>query len=148
MKLLFTRRHHIGSHIIRAVTWSEYSHVDLLLNESQVIGAAAFKGVVVAPISTRLEGASKAILMGVPVKSVSDAEAFAYAQLGKPYDWPGVIGIGLHRDWQHDDKWSCAEFAAATLRYAGTNLFADKFYQRVTPQDLLMLPFGREVVKT
>lgn len=147
MKLLFTRRHHIGSHVIRAVTWSEYSHVDLMLNDAQVIGAMAFKGVAVASSAHRLDAASNAVVMDVPVLSVSDAEAFAYRQLGKPYDWAGVIGIGLHRDWQHDDKWSCAEFVAAALRFAGARLFDERFYNRVTPQDLLMLPFEREVVK-
>lgn len=147
MKLLFTRRRHLGSVSIRLVTWSLYSHVDLIINPAQVIGATAFKGVAVEPIEHRLALASKAVVVDVPVLSAADVEHFAYAQLGKPYDWSGVIGIGLHRNWQEDDSWSCAELVAAALRYGGANLFDDAYHHRVTPQHLLMLNYAKERVK-
>lgn len=148
MRLLFTRRHHVGSHIIRAFTWSAYSHVDLMINDVQVVGAMAFSGVDIELADKRIDAASKALVMHVPAPLEDAAIAFACKQRGKLYDWPGVFGIGVHRDWQHDDKWSCAELVAASLRHGGVKLFEDKFYRRVTPQDLLMLPFEREVIKS
>jgi hypothetical protein len=53
--------------------------------------------------------------------------AWAAAQVGAPYDWPGAIGLGLTpgRDWAQDDKWFCYEFAAGVLRAAGRPVFAN-----------------------
>ena len=41
VQLLFTRRRHPGSALIRVTTWSAWSHVDLIDGES-VLGAVAF----------------------------------------------------------------------------------------------------------
>jgi len=147
MKLLFTRRHHIGSWLIRMVTWSEYSHVDLVLDEDLLIGAIAGDGVVLSKAKDRLAISSKAVMMHIPVKEVDVSEAFAIGQLGKQYDWLGVIGIGLKRNWQEDDKWSCAELVASILAAGGQRPFDSKFYHRITPQQLLMLNFEKVRIK-
>lgn len=147
MKLLFTRRHHIGSWLIRMVTWSEYSHVDIVLDDEFIIGAVAFKGVQKIRLDDRLAKASKSVVMDIPVKCLQDAEAFAIAQLRKPYDWLGVVGIGLKRNWQEDDKWSCAELVASVLSEGGQKPFDSKFYHRITPQHLLSLNFTKVKVK-
>lgn len=86
------------------VTWSEYSHVDLILDDTQLIGAIAGDGVVLNEVNERLAISSKAVVMHVPVSDIAASEAFAIGQLGKQYDWLGVIGIGLKRNWQEDDK--------------------------------------------
>jgi len=147
MKLLFTRRRHIGSWFIRFVTWSEYSHVDIVLHDQFLIGAIAPDGVVLHNIDDRLAMASKALVMELPVQSFDDAKNFALSQVGKRYDWWGVIGIGLKRNWQDDDKWSCAELAAAAAKHAGQKPFDSKFYHRITPQHLLMLNFEKVKIK-
>ena len=147
MKLLFSRRHHIGSWLIRFVTWSEYSHVDLVLDDTSLIGATSFDGVAVSQLKDRLAKASKAVMVDIPVKDKAVAEAFAISQLGKPYDWLGVIGIGLKRNWQEDDKWSCAELVASVLSEGGQKPFDSKYHHRITPQHLLSLNFDKVKVK-
>lgn len=147
MKLLFTRRRHIGSWLIRFVTWSEYSHVDIVIDDHYLIGSVAGDGVVINSINYRLDKASKAVVMNLPVKSIDDAVSYAKSQIGKGYDWWGVIGIGLKRDWQDDDKWSCAEFVAAVAKHSGQKPFDSKFYHRITPQHLLMLNFEKVKIK-
>lgn len=147
MQLLFTRRRHIGSWLIRFVTWSEYSHVDIVLHEQFLIGAIAPDGVVLHNINDRLAMASKALIMEFPVNSFDDAKNYALSQIGRQYDWLGVIGIGLHRNWQEEDKWSCAELVAKVLSAGGQKPFDSKFYNRITPQDLLMLNFEKKKIK-
>lgn len=147
MKLLFTRRHHLGSAGIRIVTWSAYSHVDVIMDDGKLIGAIAGKGVIESSYEERIKAASKAVIMDLPVKEINEAMAFLRRQLGKPYDWSGVLGIGLHRDWQEDDKWSCAELAAAAAAEAGQRPFDVEFHHRITPQSLLMLNFPKVRVK-
>ena len=46
MKIIFSKRRHVGSWLIRTVTWSEWSHVELVLPNGQLLGAAAPQGVV------------------------------------------------------------------------------------------------------
>ena len=147
MKILFTRRRHLGSLIIRMVTWSAYSHVDFILDEERVLGATAPNGVNVEPIRNRLAKASKAVVMEINDVDLDKAKEFAIAQLGKKYDWTNIIGIYLHRDWQDSDSWSCAELIAAILKHSGVQLFDIKFYHRVTPQHLLMLNYKKERIK-
>lgn len=147
MKLLFTRRQHIGSWLIRTFTWSEYSHVDIVLDDKFVLGAMAPDGVVIEKLHHRIEVASKALVMDIPVKDISVACAWANSQIHKPYDWWGVVGIGLHRNWQEDDKWSCAELVAMALSEGGQKPFDSKFHHRITPQDLLKLNFKKTKIK-
>jgi uncharacterized protein YycO len=147
MKLLFTRRRHVGSWLIRMVTWSNFSHVDVIMPNGTLIGASAPDGVERVKMSSRLDKASKAIVMDIPVGSHEVAFSFLHSQLGKPYDYAGVAGIGLHRDWQEEDKWSCAELVAKALSEAGQKPFDAEFHHRITPQDLLMLNFPKVRVK-
>ena len=147
MKLLFTRRRHIGSWLIRMFTWSEYSHVDIVLGNGFVLGAVAPDGVTIQPYWHRIDMASKAVMMDLPVKSIDDAIAYAHKQIGKPYDWLGVVGIGLRRNWQEDDKWSCAELVANAASVAGQKPFDDRFMYRITPQHLLLLNFKKIKIK-
>jgi len=129
------------------VTWSEYSHVDLVLDEDLLIGAIAGDGVVLVNIKDRLAKSSKAVMMDVPVTDIQAAKAFAISQLGKDYDTWGALGIGLKRNWQDDDKWSCAEFATGILTIGGQRPFDSKFYHRIVPQHLLMLNFEKVRIK-
>lgn len=147
MKILFTRRRHLGSWIIRIVTWSAYSHVDLILDEERIVGATAPNGVDVELIKNRLAKASKAVIMEIKDVDLDKANKFAISQIGKRYDWTNIIGIYLHRDWQEDDSWSCAELVAATLKVSGLQLFDNKFYSRITPQHLFMLNYLKIKIK-
>lgn len=147
MTLLFTRRRHLGSWLIRMVTWSDYSHVDIVLGGGMLIGATAPHGVRLSRLEDRLSKASKAVMMDISRDLTNPVFDFLFSQMAKPYDWLGVLGIGLHRNWQEDTRWSCAELAAKTLSVAGHNPFDDKFQHRITPQDLLMLKFVKRRVK-
>jgi uncharacterized protein YycO len=61
---------------------------------------------------------------------------FAYRQIGKPYDYSALIGLGIHRDWHSADAWFCSELVAAAFDWAYYPLIRDK-YDRVTPESLL-----------
>lgn len=74
--------------------------------------------------------------------SVPDAAAgieWARSQVGKPYDWPGALGLGLApgRKWANPDKWFCYEFAAGAIVAAGRDAFASTAH--VTESALLAI---------
>ena len=143
VRVLFTRRHHIGSLDIRLGTWSAWSHVDLVDDRGAVpmlIGAVAPAGVVVVPMAERLALASRAVLVEFTVPDRDAVLDAALSQIGKPYDWLGVAGIALRgRDWQEDDCWFCSELVAWAFSEAGFPLFRSELQARIVPQHLWML---------
>lgn len=138
VRLLFSRRHHPGSWLIRAVSWSEWSHVEIMLDDGRLLGAAAPHGVQFVTLEERLAIASQAAMACYP----GDFDAgmrWAEGQIGKPYDYTGVVGLGLHRDWEDDSAWWCSEFAGEFLKQAGFEPYRAAAIKRLTPQHLFML---------
>ena len=137
--LVFTRKHTIGSLLLRAFLWSGCSHVAIVDGED-VIEAAAGAGVCRRPLADMLAESSWYELVDVPVSSARAVTTAAASQVGKPYDWLGVLGIGVRRRWQDADSWFCSELVAWAFREAGHPLFrADAW--RITPRDLyIQLP--------
>lgn len=72
-----------------------------------------------------------------------DAQAIidtARSQLGKKYDWTGLVGIAIHsRNWQEEDSWWCSELIAWAFDKGGNPLFTPEARIRITPQHLFML---------
>lgn len=133
VQVVFTRSHAIGSLLLRTALWSPWSHCAIVDGE-EVIEAAAFGGVRVRPLADMLVQATKAamiVLPGEPEKVI----AAARSQIGKPYDWAGVLGFGFRRRWQDDDAWFCSELVAWAFAEAGTPLFREHAW-RITPRDI------------
>lgn len=146
VSVLFSKRVHPGSWLIRAATWSDWSHVDLILPDGRLLAAAAPHGVQYYSQEERLSIASAAAIMHFPC-SEEQALKWAETQVGKPYDWLGVAGIGLHRDWEEDDKWFCSEFAARALKEGGFAPYRSEVIRRLVPQHLWMLDFPVAIIK-
>lgn len=61
IKLLFSRRNHPGSWLIRAVSWSEWSHVEIILPDGRLLGAAAPHGVGLSAYEEHMDDAARAL---------------------------------------------------------------------------------------
>jgi uncharacterized protein YycO len=146
MRILFSKRDNVGSSIIRAVTWSSWSHVDIVLGD-YVLGATADRGVGYTRIDHRLELASRAEMVSVPLKNELEAITWAKWQVGKPYDWQGIVGLGLHRDWEEDDAWFCSEYVGKALLVGGYEPYRSHALRRLTPEHLWMLNLPTETIK-
>lgn len=138
VKLLFSTESGLVSAGIRAFTWSPWSHVDIVFGD-WMIGAYPGAGVQHIPLAERIAQARDFALFDVPGLDDAKAEDCALAEVGKAYDWSGVVGIGLHRDWQSPDKWFCSELAAYVARQCGVELLGGD-YRRITPGMLALSP--------
>lgn len=140
IRLLYCRTRHLSTPFLRLGAWSPWSHVALVLPESEAVIDATFMagGVRQRSLSQLLDICSKYEFRDLTVPDPEAGYAFARSQLGKPYDWTGVIGLGLHRDWQTDDAWWCSEFVEAVLAAAGRPRF-ENYVQRVTQQHSWMV---------
>ena len=133
VQIIFTRSHAIGSLLLRTALWSPWSHCAIVDGE-EVIEAAAFGGVRARPLADMLADATKMAFVTLPGDEHAVIAA-ARSQIGKPYDWAGVLGFGFRRRWQDDDAWFCSELVAWAFAEAGTPLFREHAW-RITPRDI------------
>lgn len=137
ISLLFSTSYHPMSMVIRACTWSNWSHV-ALIDGDDVIEATALAGVRRYPVVLAINHAKRWGIVDLPSRNPQMVIAAAASQIGKPYDYSAILGIGLHRDWQMDDRWFCSELIAWSFAQAGESLVRSEVLRRVTPQHLWM----------
>lgn len=133
MQAIFCRRHTPGSVLLRTFLWSSWSHCGIVTPDMTVIEAAAFRGVVERPLKEFLADVSRYSVRSIAVPHEAAAIAWARSQVGKPYDWAGVIGLGLRREWDESDAWFCSELVEAAAAAGGRRRFVHQV-RRVTPQ--------------
>lgn len=138
ISLLFSTSGHPMSAVIRLGTWSDWSHV-AIIDGDDVIEATAPAGVRRLPVVQAIAHATQAVIVELPCRDPRAVIAAAASQIGKPYDWTAVLGLGLRRNWQEDDAWFCSELVAWAFQRAGEPLFRAEVLRRVTPQHLWML---------
>lgn len=132
MQVIFARRTNVFSFLLRTITWSAWSHCALITDRGTVVEALWGQGVVETPLSEVLARSSKVGYRTIACPDDAAAQAFALAQVGKPYDYAGVVGLALHRDWRRDDAWWCSELLEAAAAAGGNQRFIDGAH-RVTP---------------
>ena len=109
MNVIFSTGPHLGSWLLRTVLFSEWSHCGVVMEDGKtVIEASSKYGVVETPIEKFTRYGRWAIL-DCPVPDPAAAYAAARAELGKGYDWLGLLGLAITRELQDDDNWFCSE---------------------------------------
>ena len=68
------------------------------------------------------------------------AQDFAVAQLGKPYDWKGIVGISVHEPNDKYDAWFCSKLVFEALRIGGIPLLQRITCGRVRPSEISYSP--------
>lgn len=135
--LQFSTQQKPGSWLIRKFTWSDFSHVDFVLPDGQLLGARGDGGVQIR----RPEPFHRAARFTV------DAPCYvldhAKSQIGKPYDWGAIMGFVVKHDWQDKNAWFCSELVAWSFQAAGVPLLRSRELYRITPRDLLLSPYLR-----
>lgn len=140
MRLIFTRQHSIGSLLIRFFTWSRWSHVAILEDDSMVIDSTFLHGGVRRrPLAELLAQASRHQMLDLNVPNEAAALDFARAQIGRPYDWTAVLGILFRAPgWALPDRWFCSELAEAVVLAGGLKRFREDA-ARITPEHVWMV---------
>lgn len=137
MRVLFCTSKLPGAALIRAITWSDWSHVALIDGEDAI--EATWPAVRVAPLSEIIAKHSAYCIVDMPCQDPSAVLAAARSQLGKPYDLTALFGLLVRRDWQEPDRWFCSELVAWAFAQGGSPLFRPEALYRVTPQHLWMI---------
>ncbi|MGH8073653.1 MAG: YiiX/YebB-like N1pC/P60 family cysteine hydrolase [Lysobacter sp.] len=136
VRVVFSRRHHIGTVLLRAFLWSRWSHC-AIVDADEVVEATAMHGVQCRPLAALLAESSEYEIVEFPARDPAKVIAAARAQIGAGYDWLGVLGIGFRRRWQGADTWFCSELVAHAFHAAGEPLVRVDAW-RITPRDLYL----------
>jgi uncharacterized protein YycO len=127
MRVVLVRANTLSSLLIRARLWENWSHAAVLLQNGEVIDAT-FKagGVRRRKLEDVLKHASAFKIIDLPVTDPVAAMTFLHAQIGKPYDWRGIMGwITSDRDWRDSSAWFCFELVAAVAEAGGLDAWHD-----------------------
>lgn len=131
------------SPIIRMVTRGRWSHIALMCDANTVLEATGSHGVGKTPLESLIARSTEYCIVEVNVPRGTHAKLCraGSTQLGKKYDWWGIVGLSLNRDWQDPTDWWCSEYVAWMFEQAGSPLIRADAVHRVTPEDLWKLPF-------
>jgi hypothetical protein len=138
------------------LTHSPFSHVDLLLDDGNLLGSSDnptapviegnARGVAIRQPNYQKFAVRRDVVMSVTPKEKQLFENYCRTQLGKPFDIevmkPRIfISPNFHnRDWRTEEKWFCAELMARATEEAellGWPIPGIK--NRITPADLILL---------
>jgi uncharacterized protein YycO len=138
MNAIFCRRANLGSLALRTALWSAWSHCGIVTPDLTVIEASAWHGVIERSYRAFIAGVSHYSVKRIAVPDEVRAIAWARAQVGKPYDWTGVLGLALRREWDDAAAWFCSELVEAAAAAGGRTRFVFNA-RRVTPQHSWMV---------
>jgi hypothetical protein len=142
LTLLFSTRNNPGSALIRAYTWSHWSHVAVVdYSRGTVIESVMIHGVREIPLDEAMNNAATFELANIRCRNPVAAINLIRSQLDKNYDYTALFGELLHRDWQDETKWFCSELITWGIETSGTRLFRAESIHRVTQQDLYARSF-------
>lgn len=140
LQMMFTNSKTPMSPLIRAVTWSDFSHCVVLMDNKTIIHSD-FHGVRIEPIKDLQDRSKNWMIVEYECERPEDVISACMTQLGKPYDFTGLFGIILRDiDLQDDSKWWCSELPVYGFEVSGQPKFNVEFMHRITPQHWLMLP--------
>ena len=135
MRFLLCSAPTIGSWLIRALTWSDWSHVAIPINDHQVV-EAVWPRVKISSLDEVLAAHPDHLVVDLPVSHPEIAIAAALSQVGKRYDLAALFGFLLHREWADPGRWFCSELATWAAQQGGARWFRPGALTRITPGDL------------
>lgn len=120
--------------IISGITGHWSNHVDLMIGKDRMISALPS---CVRAGDTSLVPAKRSELLTLDCTDEQRNEALSFAidQVGKPYDYAGVLLFSFAPRWNDKRRWFCSELTAAALHRAGIITVPDKMW-RVSPGSL------------
>ena len=142
LRLIFSNSPLPLSLAIRAATWSEWSHVGIIIDDNRVVDATyTHHGVKVRTIDSFIKSSHEWTIVEVDVGDAAAIIRAALTQVDRPYDVTGLFGI-LFRNyrWNEDDSWFCSELVAYAMWKGGTPIVGPSYNWRVTPQKVWKHP--------
>jgi hypothetical protein len=141
--LQFSTSKGLASRLIRFYSWSEFSHVDLVLPDGKLLGARLDGGVQIRPPDYEQFTKVKRLVAAVTPRQGTRIYQLALDQIGKPYQMKSIFGFAFRKDAVSTGTWFCSELVAWLFAKVGHPLVF-KPVNRVSPEDLIVSPQLKE----
>ena len=127
MKAIFTIRPGVLGGIITHLDKGQYNHCGIYEpatdgRGSSIIEANPFEGVRKRFLGPVLNSGVGFSILELGLPNEEDAMKWLRQQVGKKYDWRGLIGVSVGADWSHEEKWFCTALTLMTFIQAGATL--------------------------
>lgn len=129
-----------GARFISWWTWSNFNHVDIITPKGHL--GARTDGVKIRQpgyMGSYLKSWCVGVV-GCDDQTRDKIFEFAYAQVGKSYDWLDLLGIACHQDWEERNTWICSALGIAAASAGGLKLLNTDKFNRVSPYELSLSP--------
>jgi uncharacterized protein YycO len=120
--ILLFRGRGILSTLIRWQSRGKYSHAAILLPNGRIVESWQGSGVRIKKLKDWRDIDAFAV-PGMTTAQWDDAIEFAIGQVGKGYDYLGVLRFVSRRPSPENERWFCSELVFDALRHAGVDLF-------------------------
>ena len=134
IKIHFCKSNSVTGWLVRLFTFSQWNHVAIEVN-GKVYEAKGQTGVTSSSAKDYLKHWAETATVQIAAPSPVSAVAFLDAQIGKRYDFGGIIALPFRKSWHGRSKWFCSELVAAALMAAGLPKMRIESH-RITPRDL------------
>ena len=126
------------SKVIKTVTRGEYSHTAIMLEDDRIV--EAWEGCNEVRIITNLSDGHKPgttvdiyeVNMGS--RQEENFRKFVEAQIGKEYDYMGLLGFYFNSGLHNEDRWFCSELFAASCIHADVGLLNNVAAYQTSPR--------------
>lgn len=126
IQLRFIRTNSFIGKIIRWITWSEWNHVDLVINDEEAFGASGKIGRVdTYPRDPESHDKIAIVTIKVPKGKYEKFMTEILSKGGTLYDYKGIKAFLIKFNIQEDDKWFCSELLIHAFYVAEIIYFTD-----------------------
>lgn len=134
--LIFINSDHIGSKLVQWWTNSIFDHVEICIGDRKVIGAKPKGGVQIRDISTLESGKWCLTRPAITLldNQQEDIVNFLKSQVGKKYDWMGIMGFPMNRNIDNPNRWFCSEIAGKAFTKGNYPLIPRKSPSMIPPE--------------
>lgn len=140
-KVLLFKGRGLVSRLIRWQTNGKYSHAAIQLGDGRIIEAWHKPAKVrVRPPLKDWSNVEAFTVEGMTEDRWQKATEFLEAQLGKKYDFGGVMRFVTRWRKKQDDKWFCSELVFQAIKESGVDLLARIECSQVSPTVLSFSP--------
>lgn len=152
-RVRFIAEHGFISWTIRRVTFSDFSHCEIVSEDEQsYIGAHAGAGVQERPANYCTVSFERRYAVPVTDEQLRRGMAYARMRIGTPYNYADIGGLLAHRNWTTKQRVICSQFVFDTFMAMGVQVLnvLPQYDFRVTPDTLHLAPLfiGRQYYQT
>lgn len=145
MKVLLYRPKSLIGKLIGFYTRSNYCHVGVLFSDNKIIDCHPGRGVKIRDFTEEDSKICEIYNISSQLKiNEEKSRFFAEKQIGKKYDWAGIIGFITKQtveDRISSQKWICSELLFEIFKKSNIHLLNVPSSWLLSPRDISLSPF-------